>query len=81
MLWAPTNLGLRPPQSGSVPGCAKAPEGLHEAGLHARLLQAGAVDAGVIPAGRYVEDANPASGRVRNQDGLGARQCRHAPRP
>jgi NADPH-dependent glutamate synthase beta subunit-like oxidoreductase len=42
VLSAPTNLGLRPPKSGSVPGCAKAPEALREAGLHARLLDAGA---------------------------------------
>ena len=67
---APTNLGLRPPQPGSVPGCAKAPEALREAGLHARLLAAGATDAGVVLPGRYVDDADPASGRVRNQDAL-----------
>jgi arginase len=30
---APTNLGLRPPQPTSVPGCAKAREALREAGL------------------------------------------------
>jgi arginase len=67
---APTNLGLRPPQPGSVPGCAKAPEALREAGLHAVLLGAGAIDAGVVLAGRYVDYGDPASGRVRNQDAL-----------
>ena len=67
---APTNLGLRPPQPSSVPGCAKAPEALREAGLHARLVAAGAVDAGVVLPGRYVDDGDPAAGRVRNQDAL-----------
>jgi len=67
---APTNLGLRPPQPSSVPGCAKAPEALREAGLHSRLVKAGAVDAGVVLSGRYVDDADPAAGRVRNQDAL-----------
>lgn len=70
MLSAPTNLGLRPPRAGSVPGCAKAPEALREAGLHRRLLGAGAVDAGVVLPGRYLDDGDPASGRVRNQDAL-----------
>ena len=32
LLTAPTKLGLRPPQPSSVPGCAKAPEALREAG-------------------------------------------------
>jgi len=67
---APTNLGLRPPQPTSVPGCAKAPEALREAGLHSRLVAAGAVDAGVVLPGRYVDDGDPAAGRVRNQDAL-----------
>jgi arginase len=70
LLAAPTNLGLRPPQPGSVPGCAKAPEALREAGLHACLQDAGAIDAGVVLAGRYVDDMNPIPGRVRNQDAL-----------
>jgi len=70
LLAAPTNLGLRPPQPGSVPGCAKAPEALREAGLHARLSGAGAVDAGVVLPGRYVDDVGAGSGRLRNQDAL-----------
>ena len=70
VLSAPTNLGLRPPEPGSVPGCSKAPEALREAGLYARLLDAGAVDAGVVLSGRYVDDADPTGGRVRNQDAL-----------
>ena len=40
---APSNLGLRPPQPTSVPGCAKAPEALREAGLFQRLGEFGAV--------------------------------------
>ena len=70
LLAAPSNLGLRPPQPGSVPGCAKAPEALREAGLHARFTGRGAVEAGVVLPGRYVDDALPGSGRLRNQDAL-----------
>lgn len=70
LLSAPTNLGLRPPEPNSVPGCAKAPEALREAGLHGRLAAAGAVEAGVVLPGRYVDDADPAAGRVRNQQTL-----------
>ena len=47
---APTNLGLRPPAPGVVPGCAKAPAALREAGLLNRLA---AADAGGIVAPRY----------------------------
>jgi len=68
---APTNLGLRPPQPGSVPGSAKAPEALREAGLHERLLASGALDAGLVIPGRYVDDdATRAPGRVRNEAAL-----------
>lgn len=68
---APTNLGLRPLVRGTVPGTAKAPEALREAGLHARLQGAGAIDAGVVLPGRYVDDdATRSPGRVRNQDAL-----------
>ena len=62
---APSNLGLRPPEQGSVPGCGKAPEALREAGLHAGLLRMGASEAGVILPGRYRDDVAP--GRLRNQ--------------
>lgn len=65
---APTNLGLRPPVRGGVPGTAKAPEALREAGLHRRLYAAGAVDAGVVLPGRYVDDdGRRPAGTVRNQ--------------
>jgi arginase len=67
---APSNLGLRPPQDTSVPGCAKAPEALREAGLHQALLDGGAEDGGVVLPGRYVDDADPGDGRLRNQDGI-----------
>jgi arginase len=65
---APSNLGLRPPQPTSVPGCAKAPEALREAGLHQALADRGAGDGGVVLPGRYVDDAVP--GRLRNQEAI-----------
>lgn len=80
LLSAPTNLGLRPPQPGSVPGCSKAPEAYREAGLHARLLEHGATDTGVVLPGRYVDDAAPGTGRLRNQDGITAHAQRLATR-
>jgi arginase len=64
LLSAPSNLGLRPPQPGSVPGCAKAPEALREAGLYRRFAAVGATDAGVVLPGRYADDARP--GVLRN---------------
>jgi arginase len=65
---APTNLGLRPPEPGAVPGTAKAPEALREAGLHAELSSHGARDAGVVLPGRYVED--PARDPLALRNGL-----------
>jgi arginase len=68
---APTNLGLKPPEPGAVPGAAKAPEALREAGLHRRLTERGATDAGVVLPGRYVDDdATRAPGVVRNEHAL-----------
>lgn len=68
LISAPSNLGLRPPQTGSVPGTAKAPEALREAGLHSRLLEAGlAVDGGVVLPGRYRDDDGRGPKTVRNQ--------------
>lgn len=66
LLSAPSNLGLRPPLPTTVPGCAKAPEALREAGLYARFAELGARDAGVVLPGRYADDTSP--GRLRNQD-------------
>ena len=57
---APTNLGLRPPAPGVVPGCAKAPAALREAGLLGRLA---AADAGGLVAPRYdLGDWQPGDG-------------------
>ncbi|MCO1578281.1 arginase family protein [Crossiella sp. SN42] len=50
VLDAPSNLGLRPPAPGTVPGCAKAPGALRDAGLLSRL---GARDAGCLVPPRY----------------------------
>ncbi|WP_019200464.1 arginase family protein [Tsukamurella sp. 1534] len=68
---APSNLGLRPPERGAVPGTHKAPEALREAGLFDDLLRAGARDAGVVLPGRYVDD-DPVRppGHVRNERAL-----------
>jgi arginase len=68
LISAPSNLGLRPPQPGAVPGTAKAPDALREAGLYARLAAEGAADAGVVLPGRYRPDTKP--GQVRNQDAI-----------
>jgi arginase len=65
---APSNLGLRPPAPTSVPGCAKAPEALREAGLHRRLAEHGAQERGVVLPGRYADDAT--RGSLRNQVGI-----------
>jgi arginase len=71
LLSAPSNLGLRPPEPGSVPGAAKAPEALREAGLFARFAELGATDSGIVLAGRYVDDdATRPSGRVRNESAM-----------
>ena len=81
LISAPSNLGLRPPQPGSVPGAAKAPEALREAGLFERFARHGARDAGVVLPGRYVDDdATRATGIVRNQAQLIAHSRRLAAR-
>ena len=66
LLSAPTNLGLRPPEVSSVPGCSKAPEALREAGLFRSFIETGGIDAGVIVPGRYSDKIS--TGRVRNGD-------------
>lgn len=68
VLSAPSNLGLRPPEATSVPGCAKAPEALREAGLFRRFAELGAVEAGVVLPGRYRDDVR--SGELRNQEAI-----------
>jgi len=68
MLSAPTNLGLRPPEPGGVPGTSKAPEALREAGLYDRFRAIGAGDAGAVLPGRYVDDDPTRAARhVRNE--------------
>jgi arginase len=47
---APSNLGLRPPRPGTVPGCYKLAGALRDQGLLARL---GALDGGVVTPPRY----------------------------
>lgn len=81
LLSAPSNLGLRPPQRGSVPGTAKAPEALREAGLHTRFAARGAIDGGVILPARYVDDDDTrAPGHVRNEAALAEHSRRLAAR-
>jgi arginase len=75
LIAAPSNLGLRPPEPGSVPGTAKAPEALREAGLHHRLIAGGATDCGVVLPGRYRDDWVAGAGRLRNQDAI-VEHCR-----
>ena len=71
LLSAPSNLGLRPPEPGSVPGSAKAPEALREAGLFSRFAALGAQDAGVVLPGRYIDDDDRRpQGHVRNEAAL-----------
>ena len=81
LLSAPTNLGLRPPVPGGVPGASKAPEALREAGLFRRFTALGAQDAGVVLPGRYVDDdATRPADRVRNEAALVAHARRLAER-
>lgn len=69
LIAAPTNLGLRPPEPGAVPGTAKAPEALREAGLFERMAPLGARDAGVVLAGRYLPGVRPGDA-LRNQSAI-----------
>ena len=50
LIEAPSNLGLKPPVPGTVPGCAKLAGALREQGLARRL---GALDGGVVVPPRY----------------------------
>ncbi|MGA4990868.1 arginase family protein [Nonomuraea bangladeshensis] len=76
VLDAPSNLGLRPPAPGVVPGCYKAPWALRDAGLVARL---GAADAGALVPPRYVATWQPGDG-VRNGPAIAAYARRLADR-
>ncbi|WP_394363175.1 arginase family protein [Amycolatopsis sp. SB7-3] len=68
LLDAPSNLGLRPPAEGVVPGCYKAPGALRDHGLLTRL---GAADGGVVTPPRYLPAWSP-DGGVRNAAGIAA---------
>ncbi len=68
LLDAPSNLGLRPPADGAVPGCYKTPGVLRDLGILDRL---GASDAGVVTPGRYVGTWSPGDG-VRNSAAIAA---------
>ncbi|WP_372671003.1 arginase family protein [Amycolatopsis kentuckyensis] len=65
---APSNLGLRPPAEGAVPGCYKTPGVLRDLGILDRL---GASDGGVVTPGRYVGTWSPGDG-VRNAAAIAA---------
>ncbi len=67
VLDAPSNLGLRPPEPGVVPGCDKAPGVYRDLGLPGRI---GAAEGGVVTAPRYRPDHRP--GTVRNEAALAA---------
>lgn len=77
ILDAPSNLGLRPPSTGTVPGVYKLPWALRDAGLAARI---GAADAGAVVPPRY----DPAGWRpgdgVRQADRIAAYSFRLADR-
>ncbi|GAB3476003.1 arginase family protein [Amycolatopsis cihanbeyliensis] len=66
LLDAPSNLGLRPPVEGTVPGCYKAPGALRDNDLLNRL---GATEAGVLTPPRYHTAWQQGHG-VRNAEGI-----------
>jgi arginase len=66
LLDVPSNLGLRPPLEGSVPGCYKLGWALREAGLTEGL---GAREAGVLVPPRYESEWQPGQGD-RNADAI-----------
>lgn len=65
VLDAPSNLGLRPPAKGAVPGVYKLPWALRRHGLIERL---GAIDAGAVVPPRYLSSWKP--GTVRNEQAI-----------
>lgn len=67
VLDAPSNLGLRPPARGAVPGVYKLPWALRHHGLIERL---GAIDAGAVVPPRYLSQWTP--GIVRNEQAIAA---------
>ncbi len=65
VLDAPSNLGLRPPAEGRVPGCYKLPYALRDQKIPTRL---GAEDTGSLVPPRY--EPEPVAGGVRNGPAL-----------
>lgn len=63
-----TNLGLRPPAEGCVPGADKAPQALRSVGLQQALHQVGWQEGPSVIAGRYQPEVAP--GQVRNQEAI-----------
>lgn len=76
VLDAPSNLGLRPPEEGCIPGCYKAPGALRDQDLLSRLR---AQDAGVVVPPRYRPEWWPGYG-VRNGDAIAEYSIRLAAR-
>jgi arginase len=66
LLDAPSNLGLRPPEPGAVPGVYKLAGALRDHGLLDRL---GASDGGVVVPPRYLSQWEPGDG-VRNESAI-----------
>jgi arginase len=77
VLDAPSNLGLRPPAPGTVPGCYKAPGALRDTGLVPRL---GARDAGHVIAPRYDLDGWQPGDGVFNAAGIASYSSKLADR-
>jgi arginase len=77
VLDAPSNLGLRPPVQGAVPGCYKAPWALRDAGLLPRL---GASDAGAVVPPRYDRGGWKPGDGVYNAAGIATFSTRLASR-
>lgn len=65
VLDAPSNLGLRPPVKGAVPGVYKLPWALRR---HRLVEQLGAIDAGAVVPPRYLAQWTP--GTVRNEQAI-----------
>ncbi|HEY0603728.1 MAG TPA: arginase family protein [Herpetosiphonaceae bacterium] len=68
VLDAPSNLGLRPPEPGSVPGCYKLPWALRDRNLVASI---DATDAGALVPPRYRAEWHPGDG-TRNAAAIAA---------
>lgn len=76
LLDAPSNLGLRPPAEGVVPGCYKLPWALRDRGLREALE---ADEGGSLVPPRYVSTWRPGDGD-RNAEGIAAFSLRLADR-